>query len=137
MKHCHSFDSNIQLGTNSDYVLLALRGGTVEYRLGSCEYITNKRSYICYQSRFDLGSGPAIITSSQPLEIGSSYTIYVDRYGYNTQKAHIVPFMCMNRSDNHGILNVSGQAVVYNSSPSPSRYLNFNERDFLLYLGIE
>ena len=42
----------------------------------------------CLQ-RFDLGSGPAIIMSSQPLEIGSSYVIYVDRYYNNMQ---YVPF---------------------------------------------
>ena len=42
----------------------------------------------------------------------------------------------MNRTISQGILRVSNQATVRGFSPSPARYLNFNERDFLLYLGI-
>lgn len=41
------------------------------------------------------------------------------------------------RIDNRGVLNVSGQVAIHGSSPLASRYLNFNEQDFSLYIGMK
>ena len=45
--------------------------------------------------------------------------------------------MLYTRSDNRGVLRVTGQVNVYGTSPSTARYLNFNNEDFRLYLGME
>ena len=93
----------------------------------------------CYKFRFNLGSGPVILTSLQPLVLGSLCTIYADRYVCNYHIKYNQPTKSsfMNRNDNQGVLRVTNQASVRGFSPPPSRYLNFNEQDFLLYLGME
>jgi len=67
--------------------------------------------------RYDLGSGPASIMSAQPLQVGTQYTIFVDR------------------SDNRGTLSVSGQSDTSGVSPRGSFYLNLYQTDFAIYLG--
>lgn len=42
----------------------------------------------------------------------------------------------LTRSDGRGVLRIDDQDAIYGSSPSTSRYLNFNEQNFRLYLGM-
>ena len=48
----------------------------------------------------------------------------------------LVHLVYKTRIDNHGVLHITGQANVYGTSPSTSRYLNFDNEDFRLYLGM-
>ena len=50
---------------------------------------------------------------------------------------HLYPSNLKHRIDNRGVLNVSGQVAIYGSSPLASRYLNINEQDFSLYIGMK